>query len=75
MQSEQSDDFSVSARSQVGTGSNILIAGFVLNGTADRMLLIRGIGPALQTLFGVNGALGDPKLEVYRQDNTKIIDV
>ena len=64
----------VSARNQVGTGANILIAGFVIGGTGDRMLLIRGIGPALKEDFGVSGALVDPKLEIYRQDNTKIVE-
>ena len=64
----------VSARNQVGTGANVLIAGFVITGTAERMLLIRGIGPALKELFGVTGALVDPKVEIYRQDNTKIIE-
>ena len=64
----------VSARNQVGTGANILIAGFVIGGTGDRMLLIRGIGPALKEVFGVSGALVDPKLEIYRQDNTKIVE-
>jgi outer membrane protein assembly factor BamB len=55
----------VSARHQVGTGANILIAGFVIDGTAAKALLVRGIGPALRDIWGVAGALADPKLEVY----------
>ena len=54
----------LSARSQVGTGGDVLIAGFVLDDTAS--LLIRGIGPAL-TDFGVAGALADPVLQIYRE--------
>jgi len=55
----------LSARSPVGTGGNLLIAGFVLTGTAPKMLLIRGIGPALAA-FNVTGALADPRLDLYR---------
>ncbi len=54
----------VSARAQVGTGNNILIAGFVISGTTNKTVLIRGIGPALTT-YGVTGALADPRLDLY----------
>lgn len=55
----------VSARTQVGTGDQILIAGFVVGGSTSRSVLIRGIGPTL-TGYGVGGALADPKLELYQ---------
>ena len=61
---------SLSARNRVGTGANILIAGFSLAGEGKRNLLIRAIGPTL-FLFGVPGVLSDPKLEIY-QGSTKI---
>ncbi len=54
----------VSARNQVGTGENILIAGFTIAGTSAKQLLIRGVGPKLAA-FGITGALADPQLEVY----------
>lgn len=54
----------VSARTQVGTGDDILIAGFVIQGNAPKTVLIRGIGPALVPL-GVAGALSDPQLSLY----------
>src|SRR6185312_6701297 len=37
----------LSARTQVGTGENILIAGFVVTGNTPKTLLIRGLGPTL----------------------------
>jgi hypothetical protein len=37
----------VSTRGNVGTGTNILIAGFVVNGGVTRRMLIRGAGPTL----------------------------
>ncbi len=54
----------VSARNFVGTGDNILIAGFVVDGSVGKTLLIRAIGPRLADL-GVQGVLADPKLEIY----------
>jgi hypothetical protein len=60
----------VSARTQVGTGADILIAGFAIGGTGPRTLLIRAVGPTLSG-FGVEGALVDPRMELYR-DSTKL---
>jgi len=65
----------VSARNRVGTGGDILIAGFVIDGTAPKNVLIRGIGPALLDVFGVSGALADARLEVFRQaDGVKVAE-
>lgn len=61
----------ISARSQVGTGDNVLIAGFHISGNVAKKVLIRGIGPGL-TPFGVTGVLADPKLEIYRDDRTLV---
>ena len=58
----------ISARNRVGTGSDILIAGFVVNGTGTKQVLIRAIGPTLIN-FGVTGTLADPQLEVF--DNSR----
>ena len=55
----------LSARTRVGTGGDILIAGFALAGTSPKTLLIRAIGPSLAQ-FGVAGFLADPVLEIYR---------
>jgi len=54
-----------SARSQVGTGSNVLIAGFAIGGSTARTVLIRAVGPALGD-FGVTGLLAAPRLELVR---------
>ncbi len=51
----------LSARNQVGSGADILIAGFALSGSGTKQVLIRAIGPTL-TAFGVGGALADPRL-------------
>ena len=54
----------VSARAQVGTGGNVLIAGFVIGGQTSKTVLIRASGPALAGL-GVAGALSDPQVKLY----------
>ena len=53
----------LSARHWVGTGADVLIAGFVVAGTGSKQVLIRAVGPTLAS-FGVAGALADPQLEV-----------
>jgi len=57
----------ISARLGVGTGANILIAGFVVGGATSKTVLIRASGPALIP-FGVSGTLSDPQLSLYRSN-------
>jgi hypothetical protein len=62
----------ISTRAFVGTGSNILIAGFILGGNSgnDR-IVVRGLGPSLGGA-GVGGALADPMLEL-RDSNGSVL--
>ncbi len=53
----------LSARTALAA-DDVLIAGFVLNGTGNRVVLIRAAGPALAA-FGLSGVLADPRLELY----------
>lgn len=54
----------LSARGRVGTGEDILIAGFTVTQGALRVLL-RGTGPGLAG-FGLSGVLPDPRLALYQ---------
>jgi len=54
----------LSARASVGTGGNVLIAGFVIGGSTAKTVLVRASGPALYGLK-VAGALRDPQLQLY----------
>jgi hypothetical protein len=54
----------VATRGDVGTGGAVLIAGFIIDGTAPKRLLIRGDGPGLGG-FGVSGFLATPHLQLY----------
>jgi hypothetical protein len=54
----------VSARNRVNGGDDVLIAGFTLAGTGSKRVVVRAVGPTLG-VFGVAGALQDPRLELY----------
>lgn len=54
----------LSARKQVGVGENVLIGGFIVSGTQDKKILLRGLGPTLP----VPGPLANPTLELHDAD-------
>ena len=62
---------SISTRARVGTGSNVLIAGFAVSGTEPKAVLIRAVGPTLGG-FGLTGLLIDPVLELFRNDRSTL---
>jgi alpha-L-arabinofuranosidase len=64
----------LSARVQVGTGSNVVFAGFVIGGTTAKTVLIRASGPALSlSPFNVMGTLPDPALTLNDLANSSVI--
>ena len=52
----------IATRLPVGTGQNVLIGGFIIQGSAPKRVLIRGVGPSLNGIVG--GALQDPTVEL-----------
>ena len=67
----------LSARAQVGTGANTMIAGFVVGGSGAKTLLIRAVGPALTGFdpvgLGTGVVLADPMLELTKSDGTVLL--
>jgi hypothetical protein len=61
----------ISTRAFVGTGANIMIAGFVVRGTQAAQVLVRAVGPTLAS-FNVTGVLANPILTVFDSTNTAI---
>jgi hypothetical protein len=53
----------VSTRAFVETGDNVMIGGFIVQGTQPKRVIIRAIGPALIP-FGIPDPLADPTLEL-----------
>jgi outer membrane protein assembly factor BamB/subtilisin family serine protease len=63
----------ISARANVGTGGNILIAGFVIQGSQPVTLLLRGVGPTLGGApFNVPGVLAQPQIDLFNSANVDI---
>jgi hypothetical protein len=56
----------ISTRSFVQTGDNVMIGGFIVQGTGPKRVIIRAIGPEL-TQFGITNPLADPILELHNQ--------
>src|SRR5882762_7101189 len=54
----------ISTRGFVQTGDNVMIGGFIVQGTGLKTVIVRAIGPEL-TPFGVPNALADPTLELH----------
>ena len=46
------------------TGNDVLIGGFIVQGTGPKSVIVRAIGPEL-TPFGIPNALADPTLELH----------
>ncbi len=51
----------ISTRLPVGTGDNVLIAGFIVTGNQNKKVIVRAIGPSLS----LPGKLADPILELH----------
>jgi hypothetical protein len=54
----------ISTRSLVQTGDDVMIGGFIVQGTGPKTVILRAIGPEL-TPLGVPNALADPTLELH----------
>jgi arylsulfate sulfotransferase len=54
----------VSGRSNVGTGDNVLISGFIIGDLDRATVVVRALGPSLGA-FGVSNPLSDPVLTIY----------
>ena len=54
----------ISTRALVETGDNVVIGGFIVQGSAAKTVIIRALGPEL-TQYGVVDALHNPTLELH----------
>jgi len=59
----------LSLRGNVGTGANVLVAGFVVSGTGSSQYLIRAVGAST---INSSGMLGNPTLSVFNVSGTLI---
>ena len=61
----------ISTRSRVDPGDKVMIAGVIVGGPDNAPMLIRALGPSL-AVFGVNGSLTDPQVDLYDSQGTKL---
>lgn len=63
----------LSTRGNVGTGANVMIAGFVVEGPGPRSYLIRVSGPSLKGApWNLTGTLIDPILTLFDRDSVQV---
>jgi len=63
----------VSARTRAGTGDEVLVVGFVIDGNVPKRLLLRGVGPTLGG-FGVSGTLANPVLRLFNSNQAIVAE-
>jgi hypothetical protein len=63
--------YNIATRSRVGTGDEVMIAGFIAQGGVPVRMLIRGIGPSLAAV-GVPNPLADPILSIFDRNGLQI---
>jgi len=54
----------ISTRGQVLTGNDVMIGGFIIQGSGPQTVVIRARGPSLAQ-FGITNALANPTLQLY----------
>ena len=61
----------ISTRGLVGTGTNVMIGGFIVGGDANARVVVRGIGPSLSQ-SGVSNPLADPVLQLFDRNGNAV---
>ena len=61
----------LSTRAFVGTGGNVLIGGFIIQGSQPATVILRAIGHSLAA-HGVSTPLSDPLMEVHNAAGTLV---
>jgi predicted outer membrane lipoprotein len=62
----------ISTRGQVLTGNDVMIGGFVIQGTGPQQVAIVATGPSL-TAFGIANALANPTLQLVRSADQTVV--
>jgi phospholipase/lecithinase/hemolysin len=61
----------LATRVSVGDGEKIAVGGFIITGSDPKRVVLRGIGPSLQSR-GISGALPNPTLELLNAAGTSL---
>jgi hypothetical protein len=69
--SDVGQTLNISTRGSVMTGQNALIAGFIITGYDAKEVILRALGPSLDTA-GVTGTLANPVLTLYNSSGVVV---
>lgn len=61
----------LSTRALIGTGQNVLIAGFIVEGSQPATFIVRGLGYSLRAV-GITQPLRDPTIKIYNENNAVV---
>ena len=65
----------ISTRARVQGGDNVMIGGFIVEGTVPKKVIVRALGPSLRVNGApVPGRMSDPVLELYQSGNDTPIE-
>jgi len=64
----------ISTRGHVGLDQDVMIVGFIVTGNAQKKVIVRALGPSLNSNNSMQGALADPMLELYNQDGALLAE-
>jgi len=67
------DLVNLSTRGFVGTGNNVLIGGFIVQGSQPATIILRAIGSSLAAR-GLSNALKDPMIELFNASGTRVAE-
>jgi len=62
----------ISTRGKVTPNAGVLVNGFIVTGNKPKKILIRGVGPTLNSSFGLTEALNNPVLKLYNSGSQVI---
>jgi phospholipase/lecithinase/hemolysin len=61
----------LASRVSVGDGEKVAVGGFIVTGTDPKRVVLRGIGPSLQSR-GIAGALPNPTIELFNSSGASV---
>jgi hypothetical protein len=62
----------ISTRGRVGLDQQVMIGGYIVRGNAQKKVIVRALGPSLNSGSAVQGILADPTLELRNGDGSLI---
>ncbi len=64
----------LSTRAYLPSSTGVMIAGFIVQGSDGKRVLVRAVGPTLSSLNVAGSLVSDPRLEIYDANGTKVAE-